>query len=127
VKGDFQYESGYRAAHQLLAVDDPPTAIFACNDLMAVGAIHAALESGRQVPADLSVVGYDDVRLASFTNPPLTTIVQPKYEIGVLAVRMLLERMGDRDMPPRRQLLDVRLCIRESTASVGVKSPSEER
>ncbi len=73
VKGDFQYASGYRAASQLLAMDAPPTAIFACNDLMAVGAISAALKAGSQVPADLSVVGFDDVRLASFANPPLTT------------------------------------------------------
>jgi LacI family transcriptional regulator len=116
VKGDFQYESGYQAARQLLAMDDPPTAIFACNDLMAVGAMSAALESGRQVPADLSVIGFDDVHLASFTNPPLTTVAQPKYEMGVLATKMLLERMQDRDMPPRRQLLDTSLLIRQSTA-----------
>jgi LacI family transcriptional regulator len=116
VKGDFQYESGYRAARQLLVMDDPPTAIFACNDLMAVGAIRAALELGRQVPASLSVVGFDDVRLASFTNPPLTTITQPKYEMGTLAVTMLLERMRDRDRPPRQRLLDTSLMIRQSTA-----------
>jgi len=116
VKGDFQYESGYQAAHQLLVMDDPPTAIFACNDLMAVGAIRAALELGRQVPASLSVVGFDDVRLASFTNPPLTTIVQPKFEMGTLAATMLLERIRDRDMPPCRRLLDTSLIIRQSTA-----------
>jgi LacI family transcriptional regulator len=116
VKGDFQYESGYRAARQLLARDDPPTAIFACNDLMAVGAISAAVEMGRQVPVNLSVVGFDDVRLASFANPPLTTIVQPKYEMGVLATTMLLERMRNHDIPPRRRLLDTSLLIRQSTA-----------
>jgi LacI family transcriptional regulator len=116
VKGDFQYESGYRAARQILARDDPPTAIFTCNDLMAVGAISAAVEMGRQVPVNLSVVGFDDVRLASFANPPLTTIVQPKYEMGVLATTMLLERMRDHDIPPRRRLLDTSLLIRQSTA-----------
>ncbi len=116
VKGDFQYESGYRATHRLLAVNDPPTGIFACNDLMAVGAISAALELGLQVPADLSVIGFDDVRLALFANPPLTTIAQPKYEMGVLATSMLLERMQDRDRSPRRQLLETSLLIRQSTA-----------
>jgi LacI family transcriptional regulator len=116
VKGDFQYESGYRAARQILARDDPPTAIFTCNDLMAVGAISAAVEMGRQVPVNLSVVGFDDVRLASFANPPLTTIVQPKYEMGVLATTMLLERMRNHDIPPRRRLLDTSLLIRQSTA-----------
>jgi LacI family transcriptional regulator len=120
VKGDFQYESGYRATHQLLTMDDPPTAIFACNDLMAVGAISEALELGLQVPATMSVIGFDDVRLASFTNPPLTTIVQPKYEIGVVAATMLLERMRDLDMPPRRRVLDTSLLIRQSTAPVRV-------
>jgi len=116
VKGDFQYESGYQAMRQFLAMDDPPTAIFACNDLMAIGAICAALELGRQVPAGLSVVGFDDVRLASFANPPLTTVVQPKYEMGVMAATMLLERMRDPEMPPRRRLLDTSLLIRKTTA-----------
>jgi len=115
VRGDFQYESGYRAAQQLLALEDPPTAIFACNDLMAVGAISAAVELGFQVPAQLSVVGFDDIRLASFTNPPLTTVAQPKYEMGVVAMTMLLERMRERDMSPRRRLLDIRLVVRQST------------
>ena len=124
VKGDFQYESGYRAARQLLAMDDPPTAIFACNDLMAVGAISAAVELGRKVPDDLSVVGFDDVRLASFTNPPLTTVVQPKYEMGVIAATMLLERMRNHDMPPRRRMFDTTLVIRQSTAPVG--APEDE-
>lgn len=124
VKGDFQYESGYQAARQLLAMDDPPTAIFACNDLMAVGAISAAVELGRKVPDDLSVVGFDDVRLASFTNPPLTTVVQPKYEMGVIAATMLLERMRNCDMPPRRRMFDTTLVIRQSTAPVG--APEDE-
>jgi len=118
MKGDFQYESGYQAARQLLSMEDPPTAIFACNDLMAVGAISAAVRLGRQVPADLSVVGFDDVPLASFANPALTTIVQPKYEIGVVAATMLLERMQDPDRPPHRKVLDTELVVRQSTAPV---------
>ena len=116
IKGDFQYESGYRAAHRFLTQPNRPTAIFACNDLMAVGAVSAALELGLNVPADLSVVGFDDVRLASFTNPPLTTIAQPKYEMGVMAATMLLERLDNRSLPPRRQLLETRLIARQSTA-----------
>ncbi|HEY71755.1 MAG TPA: substrate-binding domain-containing protein, partial [Thermoflexia bacterium] len=122
IKGGFQYESGYRAARQLLAMDDAPTAIFACNDLMAVGAIRAALELGRQVPADLSIVGFDDVRLASFANPPLTTIAQPKYEMGVVAATMLLERMRDPDILPRRRVLDTSLLLRQSTAPAGASA-----
>jgi len=119
LKGDFQYESGYQAAHRLLSIDDSLTAIFACNDLMAIGAISAAVEVGRQVPADLSVVGFDDVRLASFANPALTTVAQPKYEMGVVAATMLLERIHDLDVPPRRRVLDTKLIIRQSAAPVG--------
>ncbi len=117
IQGDFQYEGGYQAAQKLLALTNPPTAIFACNDLMAIGAISAAIELGLQVPRDLSVIGFDDIRLASFTNPPLTTVVQPKYEMGVLATRLLFERMDKRDLPPRRQLLETALVIRRSTAA----------
>ncbi len=116
VKGDFQYESGYEAARQLLALADPPTAVFACNDLMAVGVISAATQLGLRVPDDLSVVGFDDVRLASFTNPPLTTIAQPKYDIGVLATEMLLARVRNLDAPPRVERLDTKLVVRGSTA-----------
>ncbi len=118
IKGDFQFESGYQAARHLLAMAMPPTAVFACNDLMAVGVVNAAQELGRQVPADLSVVGFDDVRLASFINPPLTTIAQPKYEIGQIATTMLLERINDPDMPPRQRMLDTKLLIRRSSAPI---------
>jgi LacI family transcriptional regulator len=120
MRGDFQYESGYQAARQLLSMDDPPTAVFACNDLMAIGTISAAVELGRQVPADLSVVGFDDVPLASFANPALTTVVQPKYEIGVVAATMLLERMQDPDRPPQRKMLDTELVVRQSTAPIRI-------
>lgn len=127
VRGDFQYQSGYQAAGELLAIDDPPTAIFACNDLMAVGVISAARELGLRVPEDLSVAGFDDVHLASFANPPLTTIAQPKYEMGVLATRLLLERMQDHDTPPRHELLSTRLVIRQSTAPVDAGQDRRDR
>jgi LacI family transcriptional regulator len=117
VKGDFQYESGYQATTRLLALEDPPSAVFACNDLMAVGCISAARQFGLRVPDELSVVGFDNVRLASFTNPPLTTIAQPIAEIGTLATRMLLERMLDLESPPRFKRLDTILCVRRSTAA----------
>lgn len=116
VKGDFQYDSAYRASIQLLQIKDPPTAIFACNDLMAVAVMSAALAEGRQVPGDLSVVGFDDVRLAAFANPPLTTIAQPKYEMGVVAATMLLERMRDLEMPAHRRVFETNLVTRRSTA-----------
>jgi LacI family transcriptional regulator len=118
VRGDFQYESAYRATIQLLRMDDPPTAIFACNDLMAVAVMSAALEQGQQVPRDLSVVGFDDVRLAAFANPPLTTIAQPKYEMGVVAATMLLERIRNLEAPAQRKVFETSLVTRKSTATV---------
>lgn len=116
VRGDFQYKSGYEAGQKLLSLADPPTAVFAGNDLMAVGCISAVTQQGRRVPDDLSVVGFDDVRLASFTNPPLTTIAQPKREIGKLAVEMLLDRIHDLHSPARFERLDTELIVRCSTA-----------
>ncbi|MGB7116171.1 MAG: LacI family DNA-binding transcriptional regulator [Anaerolineales bacterium] len=116
VKGDFQYESGYEAAQRLLTIGDPPSAIFAFNDLMAVGALSYALEKGYPVPAGLSVVGFDDVRLAVYANPPITTVMQPKYEIGELATQILLERMKNPETYPRQRMLETRLVVRKSTA-----------
>jgi LacI family transcriptional regulator len=118
VRGDFDFKSGYRAARQLLANDNQPTAIFASNDIMAIGAICAAVESGLQVPQDLSVVGYDDIPLASYSNPPLTTIAQPNYDMGVRAASLLLERLHDPGRPSQRIVLDVELRIRRSTTAL---------
>lgn len=117
LRGDFHHASGYSAVQQLLALPDPTTAIFACNDLMAMGVISGAADLGRSVPADLSVVGFDDISLASFTCPPLTTVAQPMYEMGALAARLLLERMRDPQASPARRVLDVELVMRRSTAT----------
>jgi LacI family transcriptional regulator len=100
-------------------MDEPPTAVFACNDLMAVGAISGVRKRGWRVPEDLAIIGFDDIALASFTNPPLTTIAQPKYEMGVLAAQMLMERIRDKDMPSRRHLLETALVVRGSCRSGG--------
>ena len=91
------------------------TAIFAANDIMAFGAIRALTEAGRRIPADVSVIGFDDIELAGIINPPLTTINQPKYEIGEAAVEILL-RHTDRRKPhaPEHRVFDVRLVERES-------------
>lgn len=116
VKGNFQYETGYQAAQQFLARPTPPTAIFACNDLMAIGVINATIKQGWQVPDRLSVIGFDDIRMAAYTNPLLTTVAQPKYEMGSIATTMLLERIHNQEMAPRQKLLDTHLVVRESTA-----------
>jgi len=115
-RGDFKYESGYNAMRKLFALEKPPSAVFACNDLMAMGAMTAAAESGCRVPDDLSVVGFDDIELASYTIPPLTTVRQPKYEMGAIAARMLLDHMRQDDLTPKRQILATELVVRKSSA-----------
>jgi LacI family transcriptional regulator len=116
VEGDFQYQSGYDAAQRLFTSQPAPTAIFACNDLMAIGVYRYAHEAGMDIPQKLSIVGFDDVRLAAYTNPPLTTIRQSKHEMGSLAARLLMERMAEPDKTPRLEILRTELIVRESTA-----------
>jgi LacI family transcriptional regulator len=82
---------------------------------MALGALRAAAEAGCSVPKDLAVVGYDDLELSQFTNPPLTTIAQPKKEIGLQAVSLLVERILQNSRPPRRLVLPPELIVRRST------------
>lgn len=114
VHGDFRCKGGYEAMKELLALDKPPTAIFACNDLMAMGTICAASERRLRIPRDVAIIGCDNIALASFTNPSLTTIAQPKHEMGALAMKMLAERIGDRNSPPTKQVLSTELVIRDS-------------
>ena len=118
VEGSVRLHGGARATRQLLSLDEPPTAIFANNDLMALGAIHAAGEMGVGVPGGLSVVGFDDVRIASLANPSLTTIAQPKSEMAVGATEMLLERIQNPGLPPRRLVLPTHLVERASTRAI---------
>jgi LacI family transcriptional regulator len=114
--GDFYAESAREATERLLALPEPPTAIFAAADLMAIGAIRAAAQAGLRVPDDLSVVGFDDIQLAPHVNPPLTTLRQDKLGLGAAAGDALVARVaGDPDRPPLRTL-PVELVVRGSTA-----------
>jgi len=113
-RGDFRCGGGYEAMRELLALDEPPTAVFACNDLMAIGAICAASQKRLRIPQDVAIVGCDDIALASFTNSSLTTVAQPKQEMGAAAVEMLVERIGDKGKPPTRKLLPTKLVLRDS-------------
>ncbi len=117
VAGNFRDFGGYGGAQALFALPDPPTAIFAGNDLMAIGVLAAARDAGIAVPDDLSIVGFDDIHLAGYINPPLTTVAQPKYELGVIAAELLLARLGEPDLPPQRRLLQAQLVVRQSTAT----------
>jgi LacI family transcriptional regulator len=82
---------------------------------MAIGVLRAAAESGHCIPGELAVVGFDDIELASYTYPQLTTIVQPKVEMGRRAVLLLAERIVDRARTPRREVLEPTLVVRESS------------
>jgi LacI family transcriptional regulator len=114
ISGDFHPGSGQEAALKLLSMQDPPTAIFACNDLMAMGVLRAGMELGRRIPQDLAVVGYDDIELALYTTPPLTTIKQPKKEMGITAFNYLLGRIQAEQSSPQRVSLPVSLVVRGS-------------
>ncbi len=115
-RGGFTSQGGYEAMHAILRTDQPPSAVFACNDLMAIGALRAAHETGVRVPDELSIVGFDDIELSGYTSPPLTTVAQPKDHIGALAVDMLLERVSQRRHEPRKVVLQPELRVRASTA-----------
>ena len=114
---DFTSKGGFEAFRELLSLRSRPTAVFAGNDLVAMGGICAANEQGVRVPEDLSVIGYDDIALASYCNPPLTTISQPKREIGELTARILVERITNAIAPLRRELLPPVLVVRKSTVA----------
>lgn len=115
VRGDFHPRSGYEAARRLLEQHPLPTALFACNDMMAIGALRALAEAGLRVPEDCSIVGYDDIELASYAAPPLTTVRQDKVAIAEAALRLVLERINQPELPARCETLPVELVERQST------------
>ncbi len=116
--GDFHQGTGYAQTRKFLSLPDRPTAIFACNDLMAMGALKAAFEMGFSVPNDLAIVGFDDIDFASFTIPSLTTISQPKDQMGRLAVQLLTDRMTNPDHQYRHTCLDTQLIVRASCGAI---------
>jgi LacI family transcriptional regulator len=113
--GDFLEARGEAATAELLALDQPPTAIFTSADTAAFGAIKAARAAGLRIPRDLSIVGFDDIPEASLVTPPLTTVRQPLLEMGATAVRLLRRLMDEPDATPRRTELATELVVREST------------
>jgi LacI family transcriptional regulator len=115
--GDFYVESGHRAMQALLALDEPPTAVVAAADLTALGAIHAAAEAGLEVPRDVSVVGFDDIQLARYLQPPLTTLRQAKASLGREAGRALIRHIEEEPDVPAAVTLPVELIVRGSTAA----------
>jgi LacI family transcriptional regulator len=109
-------EGGYLAAMELLEMEQKPSAIFLTNDLLALGAFKAIGEKGMNVPGDISVIGFDDIPMADYVNPPLTTIRQPAFEKGVEACKMLVNYLENK-APLQSMTLDLELIVRKSTAS----------
>jgi LacI family repressor for deo operon, udp, cdd, tsx, nupC, and nupG len=114
--GDFSIESGLAQALALLRGGSAPTAIFCCSDEMAMGALEALRRSGLACPADVSLVGFDDIRYAQHLDPPLTTVSQPMDRIGHEVVRLLLDILADGGAAPQNVTLPHRLIVRASTA-----------
>jgi LacI family xylobiose transport system transcriptional regulator len=116
--GDFHHETGYRLGLELLRRPDRPTAVFAGNDLQALGLYEAARELGLRIPEDLSVVGFDDLPVARWVGPPLTTVRQPLMKMAEAAARLVLD-LGRQDTPPTatRVELATTLVIRSSTTT----------
>jgi LacI family transcriptional regulator len=119
VESDFRAGGGEAAAERLLAQPEPPTAIFAFNDNMAIGASRAAARHGLTVPADLSVVGFDDTEAASLVAPALTTVRQPLQEMGRAAVGLLYRQIERQRLDAARLEVSTSLVIRASTAPCG--------
>jgi LacI family transcriptional regulator len=115
--GDFRRESGARAMRELLDMDEPPTAVFAANNLMALGVLQTLRRAGVRVPEDISFASFDDVSWFELVDPPVTAIAQPVAELGALAARTLLDLVEGRE--PESVVLEAELVVRESCARVG--------
>lgn len=123
--GEFTVEGGMLAGHHLLTRPDPPTAVFAASDEMAIGVLRTARELGLRVPEDVSVVGIDDHELAAFFD--LTTVAQPVHEQGRVAAQQVLAALERKGWEPEQVILPTRLVVRRTTAPPGVSGPSGRR
>lgn len=118
VEGDFNHQLGYKQSEKLLTMDDRPTAIFAANDLTALGTMEAARHCGLDIPEDISIIGFDDIPQSRLAFPKLTTIRQSLDQMGHAAVQLLLEQIAHPDNPPKRITLATQLVERESCRAI---------
>lgn len=116
--GNNRYEAGLEVMKYFLQLDDKPTAILAANDEMAIGAIHTVQDNGLSVPDDISIIGIDNIRMASMVRPRLTTVAQPMYDIGAVAMRLLTKLMKNEPVEEPKVVLPHEFIERNSIASV---------
>ncbi|WOZ77449.1 ribose operon transcriptional repressor RbsR [Kosakonia sacchari] len=114
IESDFEFGGGFDAMQALLAMSERPQAVFIGNDAMAVGAYQALYQAGLKIPQDMAIVGYDDIELARYMTPPLTTIHQPKDELGELAIDVLIHRIAEPGLQQQRLQLTPILMERGS-------------
>jgi LacI family transcriptional regulator len=124
--GDFTESSGYQAALAAIAMHPRPTALFAANDSMAIGALSAFRQSGVQVPEEMAVVGFDDIPIARFATPPLTTVSVDLEAFGRRALELLLSIITGQGDGKQREVIRTRLIIRESCGAVRPRTASEK-
>lgn len=114
-----QFDIGYQIAHDLLRQANRPTAVFALTDTAAVGAMHAANEIGLRIPEDVSIVGFDNIPMAKYSLPALTTVAQPIHDMGAQTADILLKRLVDRHTEPVHIVSKAQLIVRKSTHAPG--------
>ena len=117
-EGYFEPEDGYECMNKILAQPKHPTAVFCCNDVMALGAICAITEKGLKVPEDISIIGYDNIHSSRFYSPPLTTVHQSKSRLGAKAVSLLFERINEKS--GQREIIEMQpeLVVRQSVKTL---------
>jgi LacI family transcriptional regulator len=115
VEGDYSYDSGIEAYEKLAELPNLPSAVFVATDEMALGVIHGAQDSGKTIPDDLEIIGFDNTRLATMVRPQLTTVVQPMYDIGAVAMRLLTKYMNKEKVEDHIVVLPHRIEYRKST------------
>ena len=123
-EGNFHKPLAFQRTRELLALPDPPTAIFASNDVSAFGVMDAVRDLGLRVPDDVSIVGFDDIPDARLSTPALTTVRQPMREMGARATRMLLDRIAGKEPQPPRVELPTELIVRDTCRAVSPANPA---
>jgi len=120
-RGETTFQTGAAGLNALISRTCPPTAIFCHNDIIAFGALSQARKNGLNIPADISLVGFDDIAFANFCDPPLTTVAQPRYQLGREALLLLLRQVRQQAVGNTSLLLESKLIVRGSTAMPRIK------